>query len=179
MAVFFSLPKEGKILYERYNNKIQQIQSDIITQNQTMSLSVEHCREKWDTVKQEVHQICLTLSHCTILCLALGNAFSLWLMTGWPHFWETKFPEFSLRFPGHFKIFPWATQGRTIRWNAFLLAIVSHIFNFPWVFQVSSAKIQNSLSFPWDFDNISNSLSFPGLWPPCMKVCCFSPFSIT
>ena len=30
--------------------------------------------------------------------------------TGSPHFSETKFPEFPLRFPGHFKIFPIATK---------------------------------------------------------------------
>ena len=70
--------------------------------------------------------------------------------THWPHFWETKFPEFSLRFPRHFKIFPWAAQERKTRWNAFLLAIMSHSFIFPWVFQVFSTKIQISLRF-WQF----------------------------
>ena len=56
--------------------------------------------------------------------------------------------------------------------SAFLLAIMSHIFHFPWVFQVFSTKVQISLSFPWDFHSFSNSLSFPrfpGLWPPCMR----------
>ena len=51
--------------------------------------------------------------------------------------------------------------------SVFLLTIMSHIFHFPWVFQVFSTKVQISLSFPWDFHNFSNSLSFPGLWPPC------------
>ena len=83
----------------------------------------------------------------------------------------------SLRFPGHFKILPWATQERKIWWNAFLLAIMSHSFifpEFPGVFFKSSDFPEFSLSFPWDFDNFSNSLSFPGfpcfpgLWPPCL-----------
>ena len=37
----------------------------------------------------------------------------------------------SLSFPGYFKLFPSATQERKIQWNAFLLAIMSHIFHFP------------------------------------------------
>ena len=92
--------------------------------------------------------------------------------TGWPHFWKAKFPEFSPRFSGYLKIFPWATQETKIRWNAFLLAIMSYIFHFSWVFQVFSTKIQISLSSPWDSDNFSNAPSFPGfpcfpgLWPP-------------
>ena len=73
----------------------------------------------------------------------------------------------SLRFPGHFKIFPWATQERKIQRNAFLLAIMSHLVHFPWVFQVLSTKIQISTSFPRGFDNFSNSLSFPGF--PCFR----------
>ena len=100
--------------------------------------------------------------------------------SGWLQFWETKFLEFSLRFPGHFKIFPWATPESKIRWNAFLLAIMSYSYIFPefsTVFpefsEVFSTKIQISPSFPWDFDNFPNSPSFPGfpwfpgLWPPC------------
>ena len=112
-----------------------------------------------------------TLQHCVL--------FSRYDWTGWPHFWTAKFPElsmrFSLSFPGYFKLFPSATQGRKIRWSAFLLAIMLHMFHFPWVFQVFSTKVQISLSFPWDFDNFSNSLSFPDfpcfpcLWPPCWK----------
>ena len=53
---------------------------------------------------------------------------------------------------------------------------MSHILHFPWVFQVFPTKIQISQSFPWDFDNFSNSLSFPGfpcfpdLWPPCNRI---------
>ena len=49
-------------------------------------------------------------------------------------------------------------------------------FHFSWVFQVLSTKTQISLSFPWDFQNFSNSLSFPGfpcfpgLWPPCFSI---------
>ena len=38
------------------------------------------------------------------------NGISPYQIPGWPHFWETKCPEFSLRFPEHFKIFPWATD---------------------------------------------------------------------
>ena len=37
--------------------------------------------------------------------------------------------------------------------SAFLLAIMSHIFHFPWVFRFFSTKAQSSLSLPWDFDN--------------------------
>ena len=49
-------------------------------QNQTLSFSVEHCRETWDTVKHGLHQIGLTLSHFTTLCLLLAKAISLRLM---------------------------------------------------------------------------------------------------
>ena len=81
--------------------------------------------------------------------------------------------------------FPWVFQGilnfspeqlKTEKLDeCLLLPIMSHIFHFPWVFQVFSTKVQIFLSFPWDFHNFSNSLSFPGfprfpgLWPPCMR----------
>ena len=51
--------------------------------------------------------------------------------------------------------------------SAFLLAIMSHIFHFPWVFQ-AFYKSSDLPEFPWDFDNFSNSLNFSGLWPPCL-----------
>ena len=59
--------------------------------------------------------------------------------------------------------------------SAFLLAIMSHIFHFPLVFQVFFHKHSNFPEFSRDFHNFSNSLSFPGfpsfpgLWPPCMR----------
>ena len=70
--------------------------------------------------------------------------------TGWPHFWETKFPE---------------QLERKIWWNAFLLAIMSQNFIFPEFSRFFPTKIQISLSFPKDFHSFSNSLSFPDLWP--------------
>ena len=71
--------------------------------------------------------------------------------------------------------FPWDFQGilnfslsnsrEKIQWNVFLLAIMSHILHFHWVFQDFLQK----LKFPWVFNNFTNSLSFPGfpgLWSP-------------
>ena len=51
--------------------------------------------------------------------------------TGWPHFWETKCPEFFLRFPGHFQIFPWATRETKISWNIFSMGICHILYIFP------------------------------------------------
>ena len=39
------------------------------------------------------------------------------ILSGWPHFWGNKFPDFSLRFPAHFQTFPWGIPKRIIRWN--------------------------------------------------------------
>ena len=49
-------------------------------------------------------------------------------------------------------------------------------FTFSLSFPGFSTKIKISPSFPWNFDNFSNSLSFPGfpcfpcLWPPCLYI---------
>ena len=91
-------------------------------------------------------------------------------LSGWPHFWEAKILEFSLSFPRHFQIFPWATQEKKIRWNAVLLASMSHILHFR-EFPGFSTKIQISPSFPWGFDNFSNSLIFQVCrHPACVPV---------
>ena len=79
--------------------------------------------------------------------------------SGWPHFWEIKFPEFSLRFPGYFQTFPWVTRERNVCWNTILLTFMLHILHFPQVFHVFIHKNSN---FP---DNFSNSLIFQGF--PC------------
>ena len=42
---------------------------------------------------------------------------------------------------------------------------VTH-FSFSLSFPGFSCKNSNFLEFSLDFDNFSNSLSFPGLWPP-------------
>ena len=47
------------------------------------------------------------------------------------YFWETKFPKYSVRFPGH----------------SFIGNYVIFL-RFPWVFQVFSTKIQIPLNFP-------------------------------
>ena len=89
-------------------------------------------------------------------------------------FWETKFPEFSLNFPGYFKLFPWATQERKTRWVHFCWRSCHIFFIFP-EFPGFFHKNSNFPEFSWDFHNFSNSLSFPGfpsfpgLWPPCMR----------
>ena len=70
-------------------------------------------------------------------------------MTGWPHYWVTKFPELSLRFPGHFQTFP-EQFWREIHWNTFSSSITFHIIHFPRVFQDFSLKIKISLRF-WQF----------------------------
>ena len=76
--IVFSLLKEEKnffrkdktIKYNRYN--------------QVASRKIGHCFSAWNIVAEsetlsnkEVYQIRLTLSHFTILCLALGNPISL------------------------------------------------------------------------------------------------------
>ena len=68
--------------------------------------------------------------------------------TGWPHFWETKFPEFSWTFAN----FPWANQERKINSNTLSLVIMSNIFIFPEFSRFFPAETQISLGFPWDFD---------------------------
>ena len=76
------------------------------------------------------------------------------LITGWSHFWANKFPEFSLRSPGHFQTSLWAIPERKNRWNTFPLAIMPHILHFPWVFQVFSIKVHVFLEIfpiPWVF----------------------------
>ena len=45
---------------------------------------------------------------------------------------------------------------------------MSHIF--PAFSRFFYTNVQISLSFPSHFDNFSNSLSFPGLWPPWFYV---------
>ena len=78
------------------------------------------------------------------------------LTSGWPHFWETKFPEFSMRFLGYFQTFLWVNWERNVRWSGihFLLTFMWHILHFPWVFHVFRKKILNfpefSLRF-WQF----------------------------
>ena len=80
------------------------------------------------------------------IMMTLDIAINFWLtdscLTGWPHFWETKFPEFFLRFPGYFQTFPWESQQRKVRWNMFSLTITSHILCFPWVFQAFPKKLK-------------------------------------
>ena len=69
---------------EQIPNKMngqQQVESDIIAQNQTLSFSVEHCREiNVRHCQHGLHQVRLILSHFTTLCLSLGNAISLRLL---------------------------------------------------------------------------------------------------
>ena len=49
------------------------------------------------------------------------------MVTGWPHFWETKFPEISRAFSN----FAWATQERKFRWITFSFAIMYNLLHFP------------------------------------------------
>ena len=112
------------------------------------------------------YQVSLNFFYISELIRQSDNSSVLILaIAGWPHFWETKFPEFSLRFPGHFKIFPWASQERKFdgmhfcwqschiffifpEFSRFLLqnikipwvsAEILTIFQIPWVFQVFHA----------------------------------------
>ena len=89
------------------------------------------------------------------------------LFSGWPHFERLNSLSFALRFPGYFQIFPEQLK----RENLYL-----GLRHIPYIFpEFSKFYFKNwdfpkfSLSFPWDSDNFSNSLSFPyfpGLWPP-------------
>ena len=93
-------------------------------------------------------------SHCS---LAYVNIWKNLLLTGWPHFWETKFPEFSLSFPGYFKPFPWATQERKIRGVHFCWRSC-HIF---FIFPEFSRYFLQKLKFPWLFPEILTIFQIP------------------
>ena len=88
-------------------------------------------------------------------------------MTGWPHFWETKFPEFPLSFPGYFKLFPWATQERKIDECIFVGNHVKY-FSFSLGFRGFSYKSSNFPEFPWVPLSFPGFPCFPGLWPHWM-----------
>ena len=92
--------------------------------------------------------------------------------TRWPHFWETKFSVFSLKFPGHFKVF-FPEQLVSEKFSGMHFWRSCHIFlMFLEFFQVFSTKIQISLSFPetltiFQIPWFSRFSCFPGLWTLC------------
>ena len=119
-------------------------------------LRVSPCR-KTSFLDKKVSSVSEHMENGSVLCQITDKWLHI-LYTGWPHFWETKFPEFSLRFPEYFKFFPEQLKRAKFDRMHFCWRSCQIFFIFP--------------EFPWDFDNFSNFLSFPdfpcfpGLWPP-------------
>ena len=104
--------------------------------------------------------------------------------TGWPHFWETKCPEFFLRFSGHFQIFPWATRETKISWNIFSMGFATYYtfsLSFPGYSTKKSMFHESSLIF-FKFSEFSTFSMFfrfvatlgrdlPGMYSCADKMC--------
>ena len=154
--------------------------SNLKRQNGDARIDNDQIWNKIEAKQQEIWKICLFIPvqaaivnvkifwwwhFASLTSLFLIGEIPLDAITGWPHFWENKFPEISRWLSS----FPWANRERKMHWN---LLIKSHSYispefsRFPTEVEISLLKSKFPLDLPWDFDNFLSFPSFLHLWPP-------------